>query len=216
MNDFHIHSEKSDGMCSVNDIVSMYIELGYKMISITDHDTIEAQFEASEMCAKDGRIKYVFGIEITSQYQGEDVHILGYFSGMPGKGFISFIHQESILRAINNVRVERKGLKATKMNNTESIINHVHNYNGIAILAHPIAYKDKLNKLLEMVDGVELIHPTQSPQFIDELYRRCENMNLFFSAGTDFHGEKINHDIIYEQQYNKYSKPIFKFEQLFV
>lgn len=38
--DFHIHSHYSDGVLSPIEIVDRYEKNGYKIISITDHDSI--------------------------------------------------------------------------------------------------------------------------------------------------------------------------------
>lgn len=77
--DFHIHSNYSDGKFSVNKLLDLYKESGYDIVSITDHDTLEGCKEAIEYGKLIG-LKVVTGIEISTKHNGEEVHILGYFT----------------------------------------------------------------------------------------------------------------------------------------
>lgn len=76
--DFHIHSTNSDGKFDVKNLVDRYIDNGYDIIAITDHDTMEGCKEAVEYGKVKG-LKVIPGIEISTKYNGEDIHILGYF-----------------------------------------------------------------------------------------------------------------------------------------
>lgn len=76
--DFHIHSTNSDGKFDVKNLVDHYIDSGYNIIAITDHDTMEGCKEAIEY-GKTRGLKVIPGIEISTKYNGEDIHILGYF-----------------------------------------------------------------------------------------------------------------------------------------
>lgn len=76
--DFHIHSNYSDGKLSINKIIDLYKEKNYDVISITDHDTMEGCKEAIEY-GKKHSLKVIPGIEVSTIYNGEEIHILGYF-----------------------------------------------------------------------------------------------------------------------------------------
>ncbi|MCL2859561.1 MAG: PHP domain-containing protein [Oscillospiraceae bacterium] len=80
MIDLHIHSEKSDGKNSVQEILAKYEERKVKIISITDHDTCLAYDELEQKNVRETyKGKIIIGCEMTAVLQcNSDVHILGY------------------------------------------------------------------------------------------------------------------------------------------
>lgn len=74
--DFHVHSNMSDGTLSPTEVVKLAKEAGLTAIALTDHDTIDGVSEAIEAGEKYG-VKVVPGIEISAEYKGGDLHILG-------------------------------------------------------------------------------------------------------------------------------------------
>lgn len=80
--DFHMHSYYSDGTMKPTDLVRMYKENDYDMISLTDHDGIDGINEA--VIAGDAlKIKVVPGIEFSAAYDFDgrelELHLLGYY-----------------------------------------------------------------------------------------------------------------------------------------
>lgn len=75
----HIHSIYSDGSFSVEELISMYKDCDFDLLSITDHDTMDGCYEAIEYGKKHG-IRVLVGMEISTRHNGENVHILGYFN----------------------------------------------------------------------------------------------------------------------------------------
>ncbi|MFD3158426.1 PHP domain-containing protein [Haloimpatiens sp. FM7330] len=75
--DLHIHTMASDGTWTPEQIVLEAIDKGVKLISITDHDETSNLKEAENQ-AKRYDIKFIKGVEISSTYNGELFHILGY------------------------------------------------------------------------------------------------------------------------------------------
>lgn len=76
--DLHIHSTYSDGCLTPKEIVSTAYGKGIRYISITDHDTIESQCEITEHF-NGASPSIIPGIEISTEYKGHEIHILGYF-----------------------------------------------------------------------------------------------------------------------------------------
>ncbi|HDD36473.1 MAG TPA: PHP domain-containing protein [Archaeoglobus veneficus] len=73
--DLHIHSNHSDGKSSVKKIIEAAIAKGLKVISITDHDTVNGSLEALEIVREENLpIVVVRGVEISTA-QG---HLLAY------------------------------------------------------------------------------------------------------------------------------------------
>lgn len=76
--DMHIHTTASDGTRTPLECVSLAAMAGLKAIAITDHDTMAGIREAGEAGELLG-VSIIPGIEISSDYLGKDVHVLGYF-----------------------------------------------------------------------------------------------------------------------------------------
>jgi hypothetical protein len=75
--DLHMHTLWSDGTDSVADLVAQVAERELAGFSITDHDTVSAQAEAAEM-AREFRLAYLTGIELSVMEGDNDLHILTY------------------------------------------------------------------------------------------------------------------------------------------
>lgn len=76
--DLHTHSTESDGTLSPDALVSLALQQGLAVIALTDHDTASGLM-AARTAAKAQGIELVNGIELSTDYQGTEVHMLGYF-----------------------------------------------------------------------------------------------------------------------------------------
>ncbi len=79
MVDIHSHTTYFDGSSSVDELLSEAQKLNLSLLSITDHNTIQAHFELQNSNIRD-RFKgeIISGIEITTTYKGETIGVLGY------------------------------------------------------------------------------------------------------------------------------------------
>lgn len=77
--DLHTHTSYSDGDHLPDEVVKMAGSKGIKILSITDHDTIDGLESARQECERHN-ITFIPGIEFTTEteYIGIEVHILGY------------------------------------------------------------------------------------------------------------------------------------------
>ena len=82
--DLHTHSTASDGSFSPEEIIQAAVKLTSKennpvFLSLTDHDTVSGieSFEKAASKYKD-RLTAIPGIEISTDYHGVEIHILGY------------------------------------------------------------------------------------------------------------------------------------------
>lgn len=75
--DMHVHSYFSDGYDSPREILMKAKKRGLKAICLTDHDEVRGLVEI-EIEANLLYMDTLSGIEITTRFQGVDVHILGY------------------------------------------------------------------------------------------------------------------------------------------
>ena len=76
--DLHVHTTASDGSLSPSEAVLLARELGLSAIAVTDHDTADGVEEALA-AGKGAGIEVIPGIELSVDYKGYGVHILGYF-----------------------------------------------------------------------------------------------------------------------------------------
>jgi hypothetical protein len=76
--DLHLHSNYSDGKYSIPEVIELAIDKGLKVMSITDHDTIDGVQEASFLAEAKG-IQNIPGVEVSSEIEGQEIHILAYF-----------------------------------------------------------------------------------------------------------------------------------------
>ncbi|MDR1811430.1 MAG: PHP domain-containing protein [Candidatus Fibromonas sp.] len=76
--DLHLHTLHSDGMLTVEELLSLVASENISCASITDHDTFDAYATAPGTAERLG-LELISGIEISSVSNGRDIHILGYF-----------------------------------------------------------------------------------------------------------------------------------------
>lgn len=76
--DLHVHTTHSDGACSPGEVVRAAANVGLAALAITDHDTLSALGVARPEAARLG-IELVGGVELTAEFDGREVHILGHF-----------------------------------------------------------------------------------------------------------------------------------------
>ena len=75
--DLHIHTTASDGTMSPEELVGRAKRAGLGVLAVTDHDTMAGVDSAVSAGAALG-VEVIPGIEISTDYRGEDVHVLGY------------------------------------------------------------------------------------------------------------------------------------------
>jgi len=90
--DLHIHTKFSDGSCSPQEVLEMASARGLKAVSITDHDCTGAYPLALEMGESMG-IEVIPGVELSSEIQGIDIHVLGYYIDFKNPAFIAKIRE---------------------------------------------------------------------------------------------------------------------------
>lgn len=74
--DLHMHSKYSDGELNISEIVKIAKEHNLDGIAITDHDNIDSWLEIDK---NNYDLDVVKGVELSTYYKGENVHVLGYY-----------------------------------------------------------------------------------------------------------------------------------------
>jgi len=96
--DLHLHTTFSDGEYTPAQVVDLARRSGLSAIAITDHDTL-AGIEPTRQAAA-GAIDVVSGVEITAEFRGKELHLLGYCFDAA---------DIALCRALDYLRAERVG-----------------------------------------------------------------------------------------------------------
>ena len=88
--DLHMHTTCSDGVYTPEQLTQMAVDAGLDVIAISDHDTVAA-YDGSHKFAAGVRI--IPAIEISSECDGEDVHILGYGIDTTDEAMLSYCRE---------------------------------------------------------------------------------------------------------------------------
>ena len=76
--DLHVHTTYSDGTCTPEELFILAKKGNISTLSITDHDTMAA-YDESILLAGQYEIEYIPGIELSTDFFGQEIHILGYY-----------------------------------------------------------------------------------------------------------------------------------------
>jgi predicted metal-dependent phosphoesterase TrpH len=93
--DLHLHSTASDGTYTPAQVAELGRRCLLKAIALTDHDTLAGLDEARRAA---GTLEVIAGVEITTRYEGRELHLLGYFVDPT---------YEPLLKALASIRAER-------------------------------------------------------------------------------------------------------------
>jgi len=78
--DFHNHSTASDGKLTPTQLIDLAASRGVKIFALTDHDSTEGIAEARAAAAKHDGFFLIPGVELSTDIEGDEVHMLGYFT----------------------------------------------------------------------------------------------------------------------------------------
>ena len=147
----HIHTLLSDGKGDYNQIVKSAKEQGYKLIAITDHNTVEAHRHIQDEIL-------LTGVEFDCWFGFVFIHLLAY--GID-------INHPSILPFLAKTKSDTENVipRLFAKRNVKKLIEAIHEAGGIAVLAHPACYwalnLENLVKNLICIglDGIEVFYP---------------------------------------------------------
>ncbi len=109
--DLHVHSNYSDGTLSPDELVELAIKKKLCAFALTDHDTIDG-IEAAQSAASIYHIEVIPGIELSTAYQGRDVHILGLGIDTTNSYFLTSLKHFQDAREIRDCKMVEKLQKA--------------------------------------------------------------------------------------------------------
>lgn len=104
MIDLHAHTNESDGTFSPVELIDAASHTGVTVLGITDHDTF-AGYDQALPHAREQGIELICGIELSTKFGGQSVHLLAYYlDGCPTESRI-WIDEMQASRDERNVRL---------------------------------------------------------------------------------------------------------------
>lgn len=107
--DLHVHTTASDGLMSPKEVVCWASIKRLTAIGITDHDTVNGICSAMKASSEYG-VEIVPGIELSTLYEDEEIHILGYYIDYKAAWFLDTLSE------IQNSRYKRAENIVNKLN----------------------------------------------------------------------------------------------------
>lgn len=105
--DLHVHSNRSDGSVSPANLVSLALEKNLAAFALTDHDTTDGIDEAV-LAAKNNDLEVIPGIELSTEYLGRDIHIVGLYIDHKSDAFQEYLKEFQNSRDIRNQKMCQK------------------------------------------------------------------------------------------------------------
>ena len=93
--DLHCHSNASDGILTPNELVELAIERKVDLLSITDHDTLNAYHDIADS----PHMQLVRGIELSSSWRNLDIHIVGLNLDISHQSILTAVQLHTVARA---------------------------------------------------------------------------------------------------------------------
>lgn len=98
--DLHLHTLYSDSTYSPFQLIEAAARKGLACIAVTDHDTVNGIAPAME-AALNSDVEILPGIELTAEFEGLEIHILGYLLDQHNKNLLSKLEN------LRKIRIER-------------------------------------------------------------------------------------------------------------
>lgn len=104
MIDLHTHSTESDGTLTPQELMQLASDSGLSAIALTDHDTVGGLSKAKPIAEKLG-IELVPGIELSTDYNGTEVHMLGFYIDDTNPAFLKKLQEFIDSRNLRNEKM---------------------------------------------------------------------------------------------------------------
>jgi predicted metal-dependent phosphoesterase TrpH len=111
--DLHTHSTASDGLYAPSELLRQAHEIGLRVLALTDHDSTDGLDEA-EVAAQQLGIDLIPGIELNTDVNNEEIHVLGYYLDYQRPEF------QAVLKVLRDAR-ERRGQRMVERLNEQGV-----------------------------------------------------------------------------------------------
>lgn len=110
--DLHSHTKCSDGGLTPIELINRAVNFQIDVLAITDHDTVAALDIANQYIKKQNiALRLINGIEISTAWQGFDIHIVGLNINKDHPSLTNLIESQQIARQERAILIGEKLLK---------------------------------------------------------------------------------------------------------
>lgn len=102
--DLHVHSTASDGTFAPAELVTLARKQGLSAFALTDHDSTEGLEEALN-ASKDSDIEVIPGVELSTEYNGTEIHVVGLFIDWQYQPFAEHLRNFRDCRDNRNIKM---------------------------------------------------------------------------------------------------------------
>jgi predicted metal-dependent phosphoesterase TrpH len=95
--DLHCHTHFSDGLLSPSALIEMAVKQKIKLLAVTDHDLIDS-YPPCLAAAKEHDITLIPGVEITTQWQGSTIHLVGLAFLSENENLVQGMKSQKVIR----------------------------------------------------------------------------------------------------------------------
>ncbi len=209
---FHCHSNFSDGELTPEVLAMNIAASGVRFAALTDHDTIDGLPRFGEAMRKRG-ITCFSGLELTAQFNAREIHLLCYgfdpnnadlmatlvsmrqARGLDVQSIAGSLRKMGSNHSTTDEDIPLNNAAPTGTLDVGDAIELIHRAGGKVFLAHPLVYQSDLSQLESFLvtlkskglDGLEAIYAPFSEDKQEALRQLALKLDLFVSAGTDFH-----------------------------
>ena len=204
--DLHVHSTFSDGSYTPGELVDYAIEKGLKAFALTDHDTTDGiKYALSHINKRNDEagktlITLVPGIELSTVYQGCDIHILGYCIDYNNKNFLDTVSYYRDSRNKRNEKMEAV-LRENGFNITTERLKKRFGEDTVITRAHYAILMVEDGVCKDKNEAFEIFLNPGCPCYVDRMKIPSEKaVDLILSA----HGKPVlAHPCMYPISYDK-------------
>jgi PAS domain S-box-containing protein len=210
---FHCHTIFSDGEQTPEVMAGSLALAGVRYAALTDHDTLEGLPRFQNALKKPG-IAFLPGVELTTQFDGREAHLLGYGFDPEHAELVATLLSLRQVRGleVHSIAGSLRKVGSSRQTDTDDspvvsaaphgrleigeAIALIHRAGGRAFWAHPLMFESDLEQLdsligelkMQGLDGIEAIFAPFTETEQASLRTLAQKHDLLQCAGTDFHG----------------------------
>lgn len=95
--DLHTHSQCSDGLLTVEELVKLAARKKVKILALTDHDTTIGLPSFIKICAQH-KIESIPGLELSTAVRGVEMHLVGYLKNFNDPKLLAILKKQQAKR----------------------------------------------------------------------------------------------------------------------
>ncbi len=196
--DLHLHTTYSDGSNTPKELIDLAKVRNVSTISITDHDCVDGYIEIKDY-AIEQEIELIPGVEISSRFEGYEVHILGYYIDVHNTELsecLSFIQKgrisrtKKILHKLSQLGLPLEFEDVFRLTGNSGVIGRVHIANALIEQGYISDYQEAFNIYLGKGKLAYVPKPVFTPEKTFDLIKEAGGVSILAHPGT------INNDFL--------------------